>query len=197
MARKNVNTTRRSNWLLVVAGCLALTAIAISYWQNTSGATPSSPAPMQLKIATAPAATDVAPAAPSKDVAAAAPVKDTASAPTTSAPVAKAPTTKAPAAKTEPRLTRRDPPGRGRDHRQNAARAQCRHQRRRPTSRRRPRKRTRRRRASACRTRIMTRPANTSKSRSITAGRRPSSHPRPQPRQLRVGRSEGHVCWRV
>ena len=111
MARKKVTTTRRSNWLLVVAGCLALTAIAISYWQNTSGTTPSSPAPMQLKIATAPAASnDVAPAAPSKGVAAAAPVKDTASAPPTSAPVAKAPTTKAPAAKTEPRVTRRDPP---------------------------------------------------------------------------------------
>lgn len=111
MARKKVTTTRRSNWLLVVAGCLALTAIAISYWQNTSGTTPSSPAPMQLKIATAPAASnDLAPAAPSKDVAAAVPVKDTANAPTTSAPVAKAPATKAPAAKTEPRVIQRDPP---------------------------------------------------------------------------------------
>ena len=110
MARKKVTTTRRSNWLLVVAGCLALTAIAISYWQNTSGTTPSSPAPMQLKIATAPAASnDVAPAAPSKDVAAAAPVKDTASTPT-KAPITKAPAANAPPSNPAPRVTRRDPP---------------------------------------------------------------------------------------
>jgi hypothetical protein len=110
MARKKLTTTRRSNWLLVVAGCLALTAIAISYWQNTSGTTPSSPAPMQLKIATAPTASnDVAPAAPSKDVAAAAPVKDTASAPT-KAPITKAPAANAPPSNPAPRVTRRDPP---------------------------------------------------------------------------------------
>ena len=73
--------------------------------------------------------------------------------------------------------TARDPAGsagRGRDHRRtprercaaiSAEGQQCR---------RRPRKRTRRWRASACRTRIMTRPASTLNPRSPTAGRRPS-----------------------
>jgi hypothetical protein len=75
----------------LVAGCLAVTAIA--YWQYLSDATnPGPPAPLQLKIAAPPVASrDVAPAALSKDVAVVAPVKDTASAPTTKAPTTNAP----------------------------------------------------------------------------------------------------------
>lgn len=88
MARKNVNSTGRRNWLLVVAACLGVTAIAS--WQYSFESTmPTPPAPLQLKMA-----------APSKDVAAAvAPVKDTASAPVTKVPVTKTPAAKAPAAK--------------------------------------------------------------------------------------------------
>lgn len=108
MARKRVNTTRRTNWLLVVAGCLAVTTMAIGYWQFSSDATiPSSPAPLQLKPAAA--GNNVAPAAPSNDVAAAVPVKDTVSAPTMKAPTTKAPAAKTPASKPEPRVIRREP----------------------------------------------------------------------------------------
>jgi hypothetical protein len=117
MARKKVNTTRRRNWLLVVAGCLALTAFAIEYWQYSSDATiPSSPAPRELKIAAAPAASkDAAPAAPSTEVAAPAKAPVTkapvAKAPATKAPVTKAPVTKAPASNPAPRVVvRREPP---------------------------------------------------------------------------------------
>jgi hypothetical protein len=106
MARKNVNLARRKNWLLVVAVCLAVTAIAISYWQNSSNATtPISPAPRQLTLAAPSAVSPVSPAAPSTEVAAVVPAKNTASAPTT-----KAPATRASASKTEPRVIRRDPP---------------------------------------------------------------------------------------
>jgi hypothetical protein len=107
MARKSVKTTRRTSWLLVVAGCAAVTAMAIAYWQYSSDATiASSPASLQLTPAAAPAASpEMTPAAPAKDVAAVAPVKNTAIAPTTKAPAAKTP-----ASKTEPRVIRRDPP---------------------------------------------------------------------------------------
>ena len=107
MARKKVNTLRRRNWLLVVAGCLALTAFAIEYWQYSSDATiPTSPAPRELKIAAAPAPTNVvAPPAPSNEVPA--PTK----APAVKAPTPKVPTPKAPASNPAPRVVvRRDPP---------------------------------------------------------------------------------------
>jgi len=105
MARKKVKATDRKNWLLVVAVCLALTAVAISYWQNSSDATPISPAPRQLTLATPPAVSPVSPSAPSTEEAAVVPAKNAASAPATKAPVAKAS-----ASKTEPRLIQRDPP---------------------------------------------------------------------------------------
>ena len=95
MGRKKVNSNSVSgrDWLLFVAGCLAVTAIA--YWQYASEvASPKSPAPLQLTVAAAPAAANDA--APAKDVAAVEPVKETASAPVTKAPATKASTTKAP-----------------------------------------------------------------------------------------------------
>jgi hypothetical protein len=104
MGRKKVNATRRKNWLLVAAVCLALTAVAISYWQNSSDATPISPAPRQLTLATPPAVSPVSPAATSTEEAAVVPAKNTASAPATKAPA------KAPASKAEPRVSRREPP---------------------------------------------------------------------------------------
>jgi hypothetical protein len=104
MARKKVNLTRRKNWLLVLAVCLAVTAIAISYWQNSSETIPSSP--RELKIAAAPAPANVVPpAAPSNEVSA--PAK----APAVKAPTPKVPTPKAPASNPAPRVVvRRDPP---------------------------------------------------------------------------------------
>jgi hypothetical protein len=95
---------RRRNWLLVVAGCLALTAVAISYWQNSSDATPISPAPRQLTLAAPPAVSPVSSAAPSTEEAAVVPAKPA------SGPATKATATKAPASKPEPRVIRRDPP---------------------------------------------------------------------------------------
>ncbi|HUQ87873.1 MAG TPA: hypothetical protein VM096_09960 [Vicinamibacterales bacterium] len=117
MGPKKVNPNRRRNWLLVVAGCLAVTGLGIGYWQYAFDATmPASPAPMQLKIAAAPAVgSDVAPAAPAKDVEPVAAVKETVNAPTTVAASPK-PTTpkaaaaKAPATKPATRVARRDQP---------------------------------------------------------------------------------------
>ena len=105
MGRKKAKLTSGRNWLLFVAGCLAVTAIA--YWQYSADVTsPKSPAPLQLQIAAAPAAAnDAVPAVLSKDAAAVASVKDTASAPATKAPATNAPAPKAPA-----RAKRNDPP---------------------------------------------------------------------------------------
>ena len=100
MPRKKTNRPSRTTALLIVAGCLAVTALA--YWKNLPGAAiPTPPATLQLTAPpTTAASNNVAPVAPSKDEAAVAPVKETAS-----APAAKAPATKAPA-----RVVRRDPP---------------------------------------------------------------------------------------
>jgi hypothetical protein len=96
MGRKTVNPRRRSHWLLVVACCLAVTAIAISYWQYADATSPASPAPRELKLAAAPAPRhDVAPPARSKRV---------------SAPTTKATATHAPTPETPPRVVRRDRP---------------------------------------------------------------------------------------
>jgi len=99
MARKKPNRMSRRNWLLVVAGCLAVTALA--YWKNMPDATIATPpAALQLTPVTVPGPSqDVVVAAPSRVVTAPAPAKDAASGPAT-----KAPATKAPA-----RVIRRDP----------------------------------------------------------------------------------------
>ena len=111
MPRKKATVAPRTNWLLLVAACLAVTAIA--YWQYSSTvATPNSSAPRTLTIA-APAAAVATPAAPT-GVAAPARVKDNASARTTKAPATRTPATKArataPPSKTAPSVGRHDPP---------------------------------------------------------------------------------------
>ncbi len=95
---------RTMKWLFLVAGCVAV--LAIAYWQVSSDATlHMAPAVMELKPAVATVNRyDVAPVAPSKDEAAVGPMKNTASAPTTK------PVTKAPASNIAPPVIQRDAP---------------------------------------------------------------------------------------
>ncbi|MBY0497969.1 MAG: hypothetical protein K2Y23_27500 [Cyanobacteria bacterium] len=111
MPRKSVKKlAHRSQWVLFITGCLAVTAIA--YWQYSSDApAPVADAPKPLTISAPPAST--AYAAPvesskpgsSKPVAAVAPAKAT---PIT--PAAKAPVTPAAKASEPARVTNNDPP---------------------------------------------------------------------------------------
>jgi tetratricopeptide (TPR) repeat protein len=88
-------------WLLLVAGCLAVTGLA--YWKNLPEATSPAPAVVAESKAPATANNEAAPALPSRDVAAVAPLKESATATATSTAPATNKTTPA-------RVTRRDQP---------------------------------------------------------------------------------------
>lgn len=110
MGRKKANRVKSTHWMVLGAGCLAVSA-GVIYWQMSSTATiPSSPAPLQLAVAAPPAVRNDAPAvtAPA-DAAAVKPVKKVA--PPSSKPAAPKAAPKTASSESTPRvIVRREPP---------------------------------------------------------------------------------------